>query len=72
MGAADTAPTQRSAQYAARVSPAVQWELLQPCNQIVLFAWQNNALKPLMLLLLSTTIAVAGSNVTTGLMKRNS
>ena len=71
MGAADMASMQGSTQYAACVSQAVWWELLQPCNQIVLFAWENNALKPLMLFLLSMTIAVDGSNVNTALTKQN-
>lgn len=58
-------------QYPTRGSPAVWREPLQACDQIVLFALENNALNPHMISLLRVTIAADGSNVTTGLTMRN-
>lgn len=46
-------------------------ELFQAGDQIVLFAWENNALKTHTVFLLSVTIAADGSNVTAGLTMCN-
>lgn len=42
-------------------------ELFQASDRIVLFAWENNALKTHPVFLLSLTSAADGSNVTMGL-----
>lgn len=60
-----------STQYSTHGSPAAWRELLQACDQIVLFPSENNALKPHVIFLLRVTIAADGSNVTMGLTTQN-